>query len=107
MTRRMVVVVPILSLVALVVAPTTAWATSPESKVTVGSPTTPYLPNGSNEPALAMDANHPEVLAAGANDLVDNAPCVGNRCDPRTSASRASTSPSTRAGRGPNRPTPG
>ena len=60
MTRRMVVVVPFLSLVALVVAPTTAGAVSAESKVTVGSPTTPYLPNGSNEPALAMDANHPE-----------------------------------------------
>ena len=79
MTRRMVVVVPFLSLVALVVAPTTAGAVSAESKVTVGSPTTPYLPNGSNEPALAMDANHPGVLAAGANDLVDNAPCLGKQ----------------------------
>src|SRR6185369_847903 len=81
MTRRMVVVVPFLSLAALVALPTTAGAVSAESKVTVGSPTTPYLPNGSNEPALAMDANHPEVLAAGANDLVDSAPCVGSSCD--------------------------
>ena len=81
MTRRMVVVVPFLSLAAIVVAPTTVGAVSAESKVTVGSPTTPYLPNGSNEPALAMDANHPEVLAAGANDLVDNAPCQGSSCD--------------------------
>ena len=81
MTRRMVVVVPFLSLAALVVAPTTVGAVAAESKVTVGSPATPYLPNGSNEPALAMDANHPEVLAAGANDLVDNAPCQGSSCD--------------------------
>jgi len=28
-----------------------------------------------------MDANHPDVLAAGANDLVDNAPCQGSSCD--------------------------
>ena len=55
--------------------------TSAESKVTVGSPSTPYLPNGSNEPALAMDANHPAVLAAGANDLVDSSPCKGSSCD--------------------------
>jgi hypothetical protein len=54
---------------------------SPDSKVSVGSPASPYLPNASNEPALAMDANHPEVLAAGANDLVDSAPCHGSSCD--------------------------
>jgi hypothetical protein len=28
-----------------------------------------------------MDANHPAVLAAGANDLVDNSPCKGSSCD--------------------------
>jgi hypothetical protein len=49
--------------------------------VTVGSPASPYLPNGSNEPALAMDANHTSVLAAGANDLVDSAPCQGSSCN--------------------------
>jgi hypothetical protein len=67
-------------LVALVVS-VPAGAASGESKVTVGSPSTPYLPNGSNEPAIAMDANSPAVLAAGANDLVDNAPCNGSSCD--------------------------
>jgi hypothetical protein len=81
MTRRNVVLVPFLSLAAIVTAATTVAAVSAESKVTVGSPSTPYLPNGSNEPALAMDANHPDVLAAGANDLVDNAPCNGSSCD--------------------------
>ncbi|HEX8861686.1 MAG TPA: sialidase family protein [Actinomycetes bacterium] len=54
---------------------------SAESKVSVGSPPTPYLPNGVNEPALAIDANHPAVLAAGANDLVDSSPCKGSSCD--------------------------
>jgi hypothetical protein len=52
-----------------------------EAKVTVGSPPSPYLPNGTNEPALAMDANDPSVLAAGANDLVDSAPCQGSSCN--------------------------
>jgi hypothetical protein len=42
--------------------------------VSVAGPDTPYLPNAVNEPALAIDANHPAVLAAGANDLVDSAP---------------------------------
>jgi hypothetical protein len=81
MTRRMVVLVPFVFLAAAVALPPSAGAVAAESKVTVGSPVTPYLPNGSNEPALAMDASHPAVLAAGANDLVDNAPCQGSSCD--------------------------
>ena len=28
-----------------------------------------------------MDANHPAVLAAGANDLVDSSPCQGSNCN--------------------------
>jgi hypothetical protein len=80
-SRRFVILVALLSLTAALTVPTLANAVSAESKVTVGSPPTPYLPNGVNEPALAMDANHPQVLAAGANDLVDNAPCQGSNCD--------------------------
>ena len=81
MTRRRGVLVSLVSLSAVVLPQTSAGAVSAESKVTVGSPVTPYLPNASNEPALAMDANHPEVLAAGANDLVDSAPCQGSSCN--------------------------
>src|SRR6266487_895378 len=81
MVRRSAIFVALLALTAALAVPTVAGAVSAESKVTVGSPATPYLPNGSNEPALAMDANHPQVLAAGANDLVDNAPCRGSNCD--------------------------
>ena len=81
MTRHGKVLVSLALLTAVVVAPTAAGAVSPDSKVTVGSPLSPYLPNASNEPALAMDANHPEVLAAGSNDLVDSSPCSGSSCD--------------------------
>jgi hypothetical protein len=81
MARRLGILVALLSLTAALAVPELASAVSAESKVTVGSPTTPYLPNGSNEPALAMDANNPAVLAAGSNDLVDNAPCKGSSCN--------------------------
>jgi hypothetical protein len=81
MARRAVIFMGLVSLVAALAVPTLANAVSAESKVTVGSPPTPYLPNGSNEPAIAMDANSPAVLAAGANDLVDNSPCKGSSCD--------------------------
>ncbi len=81
MARRAVILVGLVSLTAVLALPMPANAVSADSKVTVGSPATPYLPNGSNEPALAMDANHPAVLAAGANDLVDSAPCQGSNCN--------------------------
>jgi hypothetical protein len=68
-------------LIGTVLGPAPAGALSADSKVSVGSPTSPYLPNSQNEPALAMDANHPAVLVAGANDLVDSSPCQGSACD--------------------------
>jgi hypothetical protein len=66
---------------AALLVPALASAENPDAKVSVAGPTTPYLPNGVNEPALAVDANHPDVLAAGANDLVDSSPCQGSSCD--------------------------
>jgi hypothetical protein len=81
MTRRIALLVPLVVVSTAVAIANPAASVSPDSKVSVGSPTSPYLPNSSNEPALAMDANHPAVLAAGANDLVDSAPCRGSSCD--------------------------
>jgi hypothetical protein len=43
--------------------------------VTSGSPATTFPQNKQNEPAVAIDAAHPTVVVAGANEEIDVAPC--------------------------------
>jgi hypothetical protein len=60
---------------ALVLAVPASAATVIESRVSTGSPAAPFSENKQNEPAVAIDANHPNILAAGSNDNIDMEAC--------------------------------
>jgi hypothetical protein len=47
-----------------------------DTRVSVGSPPTPFSQNKQNEPAVAIDAGHPNVVAAASNDQIDEESCA-------------------------------
>src|SRR5260370_23272462 len=55
--------------------PLTVGAAPGDTLVSVGSKASPFAQNKQNEPALAVDANHPNILAAGANEELDFEAC--------------------------------
>ncbi len=63
------------SLVVALVAAGAAAAFSSDALVTVGSPQSPFSQNKQNEPTITADANHPNILVAGANEEIDMEAC--------------------------------
>lgn len=69
--RRLALTITML-LVLVTALPVTA---AGDTLVTVGSPPSPFSKNKQNEPAIAVDANHANILVAGANDNIDMEAC--------------------------------
>jgi hypothetical protein len=76
MLRKLVVVtVATLAIAVTGLAPGASGQGTGEARVNVGSPRGPFSQNKQNEPAIAVDAAHPNVLVSGANDEIDEEAC--------------------------------
>ena len=60
---------------AVLVAALAGPAAAQDTRVSIGSPTSPFSQNKQNEPAVAIDPSDPNVVVAGANDNIDMEAC--------------------------------
>lgn len=63
-------------------SPPAALQAASDTRISIGSPPSPFSQNKQNEPAVAVDPNHPNIVAAGANDNIDLEACAAG--DPTT-----------------------
>ena len=69
------VAMSVLAIGVVLMTAASAAAFNPDTVVTVGSPVAPFSQNKQNEPTITVDANHPNILVAGANDNIDMEAC--------------------------------
>jgi hypothetical protein len=77
--RRLLVLLGTVVAAGILVVPGALATHGVPVEVTNGSNDAFFPQNKQNEPAMAVDANHPNILVAGSNDEIDNELCnVGN-----------------------------
>jgi hypothetical protein len=74
--RRLLLALPATLLAAGVIVGLAGATHGSDVPVSVGSPPSPFAQNKQNEPSIAVDANHANILAAGSNDEIDLEACA-------------------------------
>src|SRR3954454_8266992 len=73
--RKRVLGLAVVTLAALALGAVAAATPGADTRVSIGSPSGPVSQNRQTEPAMAIDASHPNVVVAGANDNIDMEAC--------------------------------